>query len=213
MKTENGSVLFVILVAVMLFAALSYTVAQMLRGGDSGTQISEQKASLLADEILGYGRQLRQSVQTMRISNSCQPEDISFEATGLTGYAHAPAASSNCTLFDASGGGQTYISPSADFGDGSDWIFTGANIVDDVGTTAPDLVAILPNLKLTICNSINDKLGHTGPGGEADISYTTFQDTYSASETLNDADGFAAGCLRDTSSGDMYFFYQTLISR
>ncbi len=213
MKSENGSVIFIILVAVMLFAALSYTVAQMIRGGDSGTQITEQKASLLADEIMGYGRELRQSVQAMRISNGCQPEDISFEVAALAGYVHAPVASDDCKVFDPDGGGMVYSSPSTDYGDGSDWIFTGANIADGVGTAAPDLVAILPGLNLTVCTAINGKLGHSGPGGDATVSYTQFQDTYAATQTLDDAAGFAAGCLNDTTSGNAYFYYQVLISR
>ena len=213
MKSEYGSVLFIILVAVTLFAALSYTVAQMIRGGNSGTLITEQKASLMADEIMGYGRQLRETVQALRISSGCQPEDISFERPSLAGYVHAPVATDDCKVFDGTGGGMTYVAPSTDYGDGSDWVFTGANIADGVGTTNPDLVAILPNINLTVCNSINDELNHTGPGGDADISYTLFQDTYAAIETLDDADGFGSGCLNDNSSGDAYFFYQVLINR
>ncbi len=213
MRRENGSVLFMILIAVALFAALSYVVAQMMRGGDSGNMVGAEKASLLSDEVIGYGGQLRQSVQGLRISNGCGVEDISFETAELTGYDHTPAATSNCMIFDPSGAGMTYIKPSPDVGDGSDWVFTGANIVEDVGTASPDLVAILPNLKLTVCNAINDKLGLPGFGSDAGVSFTKFQDTYASTETLDDAGGFVAGCLNYSNSGDNYFFYQVLISR
>ena len=50
-QKERGSVLFYILIGVVLFAALSYTVSGMMRGGDA-TMITEERSRLLAGEIL-----------------------------------------------------------------------------------------------------------------------------------------------------------------
>ena len=213
MRSERGSALTFILIGVALFASLSYVVAQMVRGGQSGALITDQRASLLSDEVVAYGRQLRQIVQQIKITEGCGNEDISFEATGLTGYDHTPVASDNCKVFHPDGGGFTYIAPSEDISAAANWIFTGDNVVDGVGTTSPDLVAMLPNLTLSVCNSINEKLNTGGFGGDAGVSFTPFQDTYAATETLDDANGLPAGCLNSTASGDNYFFYQVLIAR
>lgn len=211
-KKEAGNVLFLILVGVMLFGALSFTVAQMLRTGDA-EGVGERKASVLADEILAVAHQYRQAVQALRISNGCEDEDISFENSTIGGYTHTPVASDDCKLFHTDGGGLSYIAPSTEYGDGSDWVFNGANIVDNIGTTAPDLIAILPNINLTVCNSINDKMGITALGNDATIDFSKFTDTYTSTQTIDFASGFAAGCLDYVNSGDNYFFYQVLIAR
>jgi type II secretory pathway pseudopilin PulG len=209
---ETGSVIFMILIAVILFAALSYVVAQMLRSGDANV-IGEQQASIFADEILSSARQYRQGVQSLRISNGCADTDISFEAAALTGYAHSPAASDECKLFHADGGGAAYNAPSLSYSDGSDWIFNGGNDVSGVGTSAPDLVVILPNINLSVCNSINEKMGISDTGNDTTVDFSKFTGAYTSTQVINFAAGVAAGCLNYVSSGDNYFFYQTLVAR
>jgi hypothetical protein len=206
-KTQHGSVLIYILIAVALFGTLSFVVAQMIRGG--GTEISSEKSNLIADEIMSYGQSLRRGIQPMRISNGCEETDISFEATGLTGYTNG--ANVKCQLFSAVGGGAVYIKPTSAYGTATDWIFTGANIADDVGTAAPDLVAILPDIALGACNAINDKLGIASVGTDTAVDFTKFVGTYATSQTIDFAAGKAAGCLKYTAT--QYMFYQVLIGR
>jgi hypothetical protein len=205
--TQRGSVLIYILIAVALFATLSFVVAQMIRGG--GSEVSGEKSNLIADEIMSYGQTLRRGIQPMRISNGCEETDVSFEATGLTGYVNG--ANAGCQLFSPSGGGAVYIKPTTSYGAATDWIFTGTNIVDDVGTVAPDLVAILPDINLGVCNAINDKLGIASVGTDTAVDFTKFQGTYASSQTIDFAAGKSAGCLKYTAT--QYMFYQVLIGR
>lgn len=211
--SQKGSALIVILVAVALFGALSMTVAQMVRSGESGNAVSAQRASLISDEILSYARNMRQSVQTMKIANGCSNTDISFENTFVTGYTHSPVAIDDCKIFNPSGGGMNYQEPLEDFGSATEWVLTGANNVESIGTSDPDLVLILDNLNLTVCEAINDKLNVVSIPSDGDIAFTKFIGAYASTETLDNVDGVPAGCANYTDSGTNYFFYQVIVSR
>ena len=186
-NSENGNILILILVAVILFGALSYTVASMLRSGNAEL-IGEQQASILADDILNYARQVRQAVQAIRISNGCEDEDISFENSTVSGYEHTPVADDACKVFHTDGGGLSYLEPNADFLDPSfsaeprygEWYIPTTGCVIGVGTgqsaangdcsnaaSEVELTLFLPYIKRVICDSINEKVGGAvTPGGD-----------------------------------------------
>lgn len=208
-ELQKGSALFLILIAVVLFGALSFSIANMLRGGDN-TDISDEKAGLYAGELLNYGRSLRQSVQNIRISNGCDDADISFENSIESGYTNG--SNTECQVFHGNGGGMRWSSPSTDINDGSAWVITGDNQADGIGTATADLIAILPNITLGICNEVNDNFG-SSPGSDAGISFAKFTGSYAVTETLDSADGNMVGCLNYLNSGNNYFFYQVLIVR
>ena len=208
-NSENGNILILILVAVILFGALSYTVANMLRSGNAEL-IGEQQASIYADELMSTARQYRQAIQSMRISNGCDETDISFEVAALTGYTNG--TNTDCQVFHADGGGLTYVAPPSNVTT-QDWVFIGSNIVDGVGTAAPDLIAFLPNINLVVCNTINDKLRVSAVGNDNTIDFTKFTGTFASTQTINFAAGLPAGCLNYVNAGDNYFFYQVLITR
>lgn len=117
-RAESGNILFIILVAIALFGALSFAVSNMMRSGNAEA-ITEQKASILADEMLNYARTLRQTVQNLKISNGCDDTDISFERSPYDGsdpYYVNPNNGSNfeCFIFHPSGGALTPMTPPID---------------------------------------------------------------------------------------------------
>jgi len=241
-QQEAGSALFIILIVIVLFGALSFAVVQMLRSGNPELITEEQKA-LYGDEILDYGRALRQTVQNIRISNGCEAEDISFENTVLGGYTHSPVASDACKIFNVSGGGMNYRIPPEEWLDTSqsaqtlyqEWYATGATCAVNVGsgtTTCEsdgddneELVAIVPYVMKSICIAINERMGITNPGGDPPAnSGTAFSlaQKYDGSFTdgigeINHANlyGKLAGCFEGsgTPPSGTYHFYQVLIAR
>ena len=74
--SEKGSVIFIILIAIILFAALGYAVSNMMRGPSN---IGNETAGIYASEILTYAQSVREAVHMMRISNGCDDSQISFE--------------------------------------------------------------------------------------------------------------------------------------
>ena len=74
MKVEKGNALFLILIAVALFAALSYAVTSSGRGGSG---IDKEQASILAAQITQYGASVAVAVQRIKTINGTQ--DTMFE--------------------------------------------------------------------------------------------------------------------------------------
>ncbi len=114
MKT-SGNALFLILIAVALFAALSYAVTQSGRGGGS---IDREQAELGAAQLLQYYSLLQTTVDRLLLTG-CSKSDIAYEGASTSGWgginyvniAGTPADGS-CQVFQAAGGGLTYSPPS-----------------------------------------------------------------------------------------------------
>lgn len=224
--TERGSALIYILIAVILFAALSYTVSRMI-SGESAQNLTKENASILASEIADTGRLMRQAVQSMRISNDCEETQISFERSPFDGsdtnYVNASAPSDfSCHIFHASGGGVNWTAPRTDWLDGSfsaqplygQWYFTGSTCVENMGSQSTnchtdaidnaELTAFLPYISLPVCQSIADKLNGGTISVDADNAWASntayFQGTFSEGAARHDAGNpeFQAGCFRST---------------
>ncbi|MCC7305528.1 MAG: hypothetical protein IT558_04620 [Alphaproteobacteria bacterium] len=242
-KSQAGSALFLILIGVALFAALSYVVANMMRGGDPNS-IADDKARLYADEILNYGRALRQAAQNLKISSGCADANISFEDTALAGYTHAPAVADNCKVFHKDGGGITYLAPAAEWLDTTSpapvlrgyWYFPADTCIAGIGSVASgvdcsidgtdneSLIVVLPYIKRQICIELNKALGVANPGGvppqETNGGWVTgsgkFDGTQSDGEIL-DQEGQRAGCFEGSAANTpptrTYHFYQVLVAR
>jgi hypothetical protein len=236
---QRGSALFVILVGVVLFAALSYTVAQMMRGGNPMI-INEEKSRLYADELLNYARAMRQSTQNVKI-NGCADLNISYEAAGLTGYTHTPAAADACKIFHEKGGAVNYLVPSTDWLDMNvnpapalrgQWFFLLGFCVPGVGnalancetdgTDNETLMAMLPYVRKEVCVEANKLLNVANIGNEPPpLIYTgTWALTKYAGAQSNvvalDTGGKMGGCYEGDGSAlpaGTYHFFQVLLPR
>lgn len=227
-KSQSGSILFYILIAVALFAALSYAVSSMMRGG---AEIGEQKDSILIDGTLEYARNVKQAIQTLRISNSCSDDEISFERSPFDGsdadYTNASAPTDfSCHVFHPQGGGLGYSTPDEDLSD-YNYVFTGVFGVTDFGSNSSgELSFILRGVSLDQCTKINTKLGLGAPQSDDTANTNFFTVTFAGSFALDggigsgmgsgDAmyDGHAAGCFyEDNATTGEYFFYQVLLPR
>src|SRR5690606_535896 len=98
MKTERGNILFLILLAVILFAALSYAVTSSMRGG--GKDASEESLQLAASDMLQWLASLDAAVMRMHLGGGYAYEDISFRYERLNydgGTVPAAFNNSRCT--------------------------------------------------------------------------------------------------------------------
>ncbi len=220
-RHARGSALIIILIAVALFGALSYVVANMMRGGSGN--ISEEKAKIYAGEIIDYAASIKRAVQNIQISNNCSDTEISFETAGLTGYTNG--TNTKCQVFNANGGGLSYVPPSPYYTDATEITFTGENQIDhSAGSSASDLLFILTDIAPEICLQINEKLNITNPSGappdDTGVSgLTKFTGVFGSGNTLNDENAnltdALTGCYLDSDSAvaKPYIFYSVLINR
>ncbi|OIN86040.1 MAG: hypothetical protein AUJ12_07240 [Alphaproteobacteria bacterium CG1_02_46_17] len=71
---EKGNVLFLILIAVELFAALSYAVTQSSRS--SGGDVSRENARLIASNFMSLFSQIDSAVTRLQISSGCADDEM-----------------------------------------------------------------------------------------------------------------------------------------
>ena len=107
----SGNVLFLILIAVALFAALSYALTQSSRG--SGKDISDEQVKLGASAITQYVATLRNEVQRLRVTNNCDlsnldwrnAENMRYNNTTVSNISiAAPVPKAGCSVFSSYGG-------------------------------------------------------------------------------------------------------------
>lgn len=223
--SQRGSSLFIILIAIALFAALSYALS---RGGDSTKGLSNEKTRLLASDVIDIGNNLADATIKLRLHN-IKDTDISFENSVVSGYTNAACTSDTCKVFAFDGGGKDWEAISTDVNGAIDMGITGDLAIADIGTSSADLVMIIPELSLDICNRINSLVGIDTTGTPTVIASATankFTGTYSGaptSITSTQIDGHKSGCFQITAASgtavtgaplaDTYTFYQVLLSR
>lgn len=226
--SQSGNILIYILIAVALLAALSYAVTQSSRTG-SGS-ISDDRARLLATEIIEVSSSMATAVQQMRL-RGVRDQDLCFNHPQWGGsYLNASCSDAQNKFFDPEGGGINWAEAPRDAMDAAAspdylWHFYTDNEIQDVGSTAgaaasSDLILITDELSQSVCEKINDLLGITPPATTppADTNYGTemFSGAFSYTATIGDEDAALAGknaaCFLNTTSGK-YAFYRVLVTR
>ncbi len=216
---ETGNALLFVLVAIALLAALTLTIARVSDTTESDSNVEQRR--IQASEIMRFGAGIEQAVSQMRLRGISE-NDISFQNTITTAdYTNANCTTNDCLVF-GTGGGQTYVKPSAGLNGGAEWLFSGANDISNVGTTQADLVMILPNVNQELCARINTELGIAGvtqDAAKADISTVYAGAVAGTPETIDAAPGKKAACFQGNQDGGgadisaNYYFYQVLIAR
>lgn len=228
-KSQSGNVLFYILIAVALLAALSYAVSETSRGNTQ--QVSNQQARLHASEILAYADTVAKAVVQLRL-RGCLETELSFQNDVVTvGYTNANApGDESCHIFAFNGGGVLWQPIPAEFLDTShsakNWygqpFYPAGTCVVDIGTTSnsaggfcdsdgdEDLLIIYPWIKREICLALNDLVDMNNPDGDPPTDNalawsTSFSGSFSgALEIGNGADlnsfrGKKSGCFEGSS--------------
>mgnify|MGYP004062252051 CR=1 FL=1 len=190
-----GNVLFLILIAVVLFAALSYAVTSSSRQGGGGTD--QEKVKLNASELLQYATVINTAVTRLKLVNGCSNENLSFESpqTGtLYENTNNPASDEKCHIFSAEGGGVSYQDLNEDMLDSShsslkfygDPIITGSTQIYRVGTDSngvdsKELILIFPYLTEALCREIAQETTGLNPAGGIPRDNNIFFDHRNAS--------------------------------
>ena len=226
-QSESGNVLFYVLIAVALLAALSFTIAESTRSSVSG--MDEEHAALIATEIISIANNTTNAVAELRLQG-CGEDQLSFATPKVAGrYANTKApADQSCHIYGVSGGNLNYqpINSLADANTAAAWQITGDLDVEQIGTncvdgTCNELLIIATNINISICEQINRlvlEIGSAGMPQQALATPTDFEGNYVYEDTIGDEGGSIAlagqraGCFLDTSNSS-YVFYRALLRR
>lgn len=171
-QKNKGNALFLILIAVALFAALSYAVTQSGRGSGS---ISKERTDLAVAEMFQYAATIQNAVSRMLVLGRCTDTTISFDtpAWGRNDYYLAAAPVNNsCHVFHPDGGAVAYRTlPHAAAADGATiYIITGVLEVDGLGRTTGDSTGnellLVARVSRDACTAINRRAGIITPDGD-----------------------------------------------
>ncbi len=238
---ESGSAIIWILIAVSLFAALSYAISSSSQ--TSTSMITDEQAKAYANQIIAYGSAVKSAVKRLQL-RGCKDTEISFENNVVAGYANPNAPSNkSCHVFDVAGGGVSWNQPNSswinrNFSSSNlynKWITSGRPIVPGIGKNTcgggtgncSELSIFLPYVTKEICIKINETLGVNNPSGEP-FNETTgiclydtnkFVGSYGAGSCGIDngaVTGKKAACLKTfmaSPSTNGYIFYTVLIAR
>lgn len=225
---ESGNVLFLILIAVALFAALSYAVTSSTRSG--GGDASSETNLISSAQVTQYPASVSTAIVRMIIAGTTVSE-IRFNRPSEFSTLDSNAIG----VFHPSGGGATYVTAPADVmvsGSPGNWTFNGELEVPDIGTSGAggnDIIAYLIGVKQAICSKINQEhgLGTTIPvlsadrsGDYADRMYDDGSSDYSLPSTdvpdidngSGAFDGKPFGCFQNFGGGD-YVYYHVVVER
>ena len=217
-REERGNALFLILIAVALFAALSYAVTTSGRG--SGT-IEREQALITASQITQYPAAIRTAVTRMVITGT-QVGNIDFDTT--------PDPADVDDVFGTAGGGVVQQDPPANLGgSATDWTYLPAAGAADgwyitgVGTdtqdTGREVIVALDGIGVSVCGSINRGLGITGnilveaTAVNLAAAFTTAGagDNAGSFHSYN-ADPQPFACVRNGAAGN-YVYYHAIVEQ
>ncbi len=167
-RRARGNILFLILLAVVLFAALSYAVTESLRNG--GKDSTSERAQSQASELANYFTQIDTAVQRMMMIDNVKDYQLNFFYGGSSNFVMGSNDNPNCTesrcrVFDPAGGNVSGKKINGIYS--SD---TGSNrqlrifylSIPNVGTNLPDIVAAIYKARPRLCEAVNQQAGLPG---------------------------------------------------
>lgn len=228
MLNEDGNVLFLILIAVALFAALSYAVTSSTRS--SGGNASGETDLISSAQITQYPAAVSTAIVRM-VMTGIAIDEVRFNHPSE----FAELDSIDLGVFHPSGGSATYIPAPSDImvsGDAGQWVFNAELEVPDIalsGGDGNDIIAYLIGVKKAICSRINKEhgLGAGIPVLSADRSadYSTrmyddgntdyvvpIVDVPDIDDGAGSFDGQPFGCFQNAGGGD-YVYYHVIVER
>ncbi|MEM8833359.1 MAG: hypothetical protein AAGB32_02345 [Pseudomonadota bacterium] len=203
---ESGNVLFLILIAVALFAALSYAVTQSTRSG--GGSADRETSLLNSASLTQYPASLRTSLIRM-ILNGAAATELEFNPPADFGTLSLDSLG----VFHPNGGGGVYQRAPAEVMQGSTqgtWHFNGEWTIPDIGLNdagpGNDIIAFLPGVSLSVCESINDRVGidTTGcnPAGAAVPTLRSASNEALVTSDMDDSYTFPSSGTTEVLQGD-----------
>tara|TARA_B100000686_G_scaffold354146_1_gene462900 strand:+ start:3178 stop:3855 length:678 start_codon:yes stop_codon:yes gene_type:complete len=222
MRNAQGNALFIILIGIVLFGALTFA---MTENKTSNENIDTETARVTAAELLNYTNRLRQAALRMKSLKGCETEELSFEASPYnetniyTQYPNSSSPEYKCYFFHAEGGGMRRLA--AEDYQAETYKFTGSCRINN---NVRGINFFLGAIPLETCEQINRMAGYNAPSYAPDkMAYSctsqNFTGNFASSGVLPSINGTTEGCVEGTGgytlgssgSGDgVYWYFATI---
>lgn len=177
-RSQSGSAIFIVLVGIALFAALSFVVAQSLRvSGNQSTNADQEKLELQMTELSQFFEAVRVKVNTMIQVDGVYDLTLSFKndvykngmGVDLCQNDNASCTEKSCMVFSPENphgivpakfdrlASPADLNAKAEPANGA--ITVAQLAIEEVGSSAQDLVLILHGVSPALCAHYNEKLG------------------------------------------------------
>lgn len=167
-KYQSGNVLFLILIAIVLFAALSYAITQNSRGGGSATT---EPTVLGSAQVTQIGSDLQAGAAQMEVSGTSISNIKLHDGNGPGAWnvSALPCTSGTGCLFINSGGGVPFpFMPTNVEKAGTTlpnielYEIADNAIIQGVANNQPVLLLLISQISQTACQDLNNGLGISG---------------------------------------------------
>ncbi|HPQ50596.1 MAG: hypothetical protein KDJ26_03760 [Alphaproteobacteria bacterium] len=227
MNTQNGNAFLYILIAVILFGALMFTISRTSNQENSTSELDAGRVAVAANEILGYAASASNAITQMQ-ATAVSNDNLDFMLPSDTDFNTDTVPRPNIyKVFHPSGGGLSYRTlpkdAEADDAAGLDpgYYIGRFNSVEWTPSTTPDILFVAYEISTPVCQELNRKLvgSTTIPAVTGETSENLFIDDQLHAGT--NADFNVANCAAceekpalciSVSNGidDKYVFYSIL---
>ncbi len=226
-STESGNALIYVLIAIVLFAALNFTLTRQTDTGETGV-LSEDKAELYATQLISYSAQTKSAVDQM-LFTGIDIDDLDFTDPSAAGFSTGTQSDRIKRIFHPEGGGLTKgrlddaVTTSAISDPVSGWYIGRFNNVEWTSSSADDVILVAYQIKEEVCALINEKItgSSTIPTMGDSIKETMIDDSLytgtnvdfttdtGGSPICGDCDEMASLCVENQAQ-DAYAFYTVI---
>ena len=153
--TQSGNALIYVLIAIVLFAGLSFTMSRQT--GDTNTnEVDEAKSELIAVQLIAYATQVKSVIDQLIFTGTrfgsldlTEPDEAGF---GTGPFVHK--------VFHPEGGGLTpsSIPAQAKADPATDWFIGQVNNVEWTNSAGTDVILTAHQITKSVCEAINETL-------------------------------------------------------
>jgi len=159
-KSEAGNGLIYVLIAIALFAALSFTLGRQTDTSEAGS-LSDEKAELYATQLISYAAQAKSAVDQMMFTSSTSIDELDFTQPTDATFDTAPLIHK---VYHPQGGGlvpgrlPAEAIQQIDTNPPAGWYLGRFNNVEWTATSDQDVILVAYQIDQKICELINEKI-------------------------------------------------------
>lgn len=161
-KGERGNILFMVLIAIVLIGTLTAVVSNT---GNDNASIDGEQLAIRVSEVQRYAGELSRAITFIQQNSGISEEDYRFMNPDPSVTTYGDISSDTRMerqIFDQAGGAANYREPPKGIQNSAlDWEFYGTSNMPGVGTSAADLIAVLPDVTQQFCEKVNSLNGQT----------------------------------------------------